>query len=348
MPYVNIKESQIVNGIAKQVGAVQEIATAKVYDLVNDSIQKIRREACPVLPEAIKLQQKVNQVQNSINGISVRVNKFRKIAETIMTLITVFKLILALVKKTPIPQAVPPGVGLPMGLSIVQADLLHKFKEKIKQGGDDAKGIIEVLKSPVDNIQMYGKILGRINIVTNGCRLEGILKREVARGRITTERLQQLGIIRDGKYIFSEIGPNLFSDLDFTRDGNLYETNRANGISPEEKANIASRAENDLLGALEKLDKEDGLDISDIFDAFKGETEQQRITNPDNFYTAANGEVYELKIRVDPKSPKIAPRRFAVAIDKFGVEILKGPKSFSSSTKILVDELKFRLDNQLP
>ena len=41
-------------------------------------------------------------------------------------------------------------------------------------------------------------------------RLEGVLKREVAKGRITNERLQALGIIKDGRYIFSEIGPNLF------------------------------------------------------------------------------------------------------------------------------------------
>ena len=56
MAYVNIKESNIVNAVAKQVGAVQDIATQKVYELVNDSIQKVRREACPVLPEAIRLQ----------------------------------------------------------------------------------------------------------------------------------------------------------------------------------------------------------------------------------------------------------------------------------------------------
>ena len=31
MPYVNIKESTIVNGVAKQIGAVQDIATAKVF-----------------------------------------------------------------------------------------------------------------------------------------------------------------------------------------------------------------------------------------------------------------------------------------------------------------------------
>jgi len=359
MPYVNIKESTIVNGVAKQVGAVQEIATAKVYDLVNDSIQKVRREACPVLPQAIRLQQRVNAVQGSINNISVRINKFKKIAETILTLVTVFSLILKLVKKIPIPQSVPPGFGLPMGLSIVQADLMHKFKEKIKQGKDDSKGILEVLASPVDNVEMYNKILSRINIVTNGCRLEGILKREVARGRITNERLIELGIIKTGpnfapggEYIFSNIGQNLFGDLNFTRDGDLYETNSANGISPAQKTTIADNAQKDLLDALDKLNGEDNEElksaISDVFDSFKNENEADAKNNPQNFYTASNGEVYELKIRIDQNSPKIAPRRFAVAIDKFDVEILKGPKSFSSSTKVLLDELKFRLDNQLP
>ena len=88
---------------------------------------------------------------------------------------------------------------------------------------------------------------------------------------------------------------------------------------------------------------------TDLYDDRKVyENEADAKTNPQNFYTAANGEVYELKIRIDQNSPKIAPRRFAVAIDKFDVEILKGPKSFSSSTKVLLDELKFRLDNQLP
>jgi len=345
MPYVNIKESTIVNGVAKQIGAVQDIATAKVYDLVNDSIQKVRRSSCPPLEETQRLQQRINSVTSSISNISIRINKFKKIAKTILTLVRVFNIIRRLVLKLPIPQSVPPGFGLPVGFSMVQTDLLHKFKEKIKQGTDDSKGIIEVLKSPADNIGMYTKILGRINIVSNGCRLEGVLKREVAKGRITNERLQALGIIKDGRYIFSEIGPNLFDDLDFTRDGDLYENNSANGT--KNKQEIADNAENDLLGALQKLDKE-GIDIGDIFNAFKGETEDQRLSNPDNFYTAANGEVYELKIRLDKDSPSIAPRRFAVAIDKFGVEILKGPKSFSSDTKVLVDELKFRLDNQLP
>lgn len=57
---------------------------------------------------------------------------------------------------------------------------------------------------------------------------------------------------------------------------------------------------------------------------------------------------YQLKIIQDPNSPKIAPRRYAVAIDRRGIVVLKGQPSFSSSTDVLLDEIKFRIDNQLP
>ena len=57
---------------------------------------------------------------------------------------------------------------------------------------------------------------------------------------------------------------------------------------------------------------------------------------------------YKLEILQDPNSPQIAPRRYAVARDRRGIVVLKGPPSFSSSTDILLDEIKFRIDNQLP
>lgn len=57
---------------------------------------------------------------------------------------------------------------------------------------------------------------------------------------------------------------------------------------------------------------------------------------------------YTLEIVQDPNSPAIAPKRYAIAKDKFGVIVLYGPSSFSSDTKVLLDEIKFRIDNQLP
>jgi hypothetical protein len=56
---------------------------------------------------------------------------------------------------------------------------------------------------------------------------------------------------------------------------------------------------------------------------------------------------YKLEIIQDPNSPKIAPRRFAIAKDRRGIVVLKGQPSFSSSTDVLLEEIKFRIDNQL-
>ena len=56
---------------------------------------------------------------------------------------------------------------------------------------------------------------------------------------------------------------------------------------------------------------------------------------------------YTLEILQDPNSPKIAPRRYALAKNKVGVVVIIGDSSFSSSTQVLLDELKFKIDNQL-
>lgn len=77
-------------------------------------------------------------------------------------------------------------------------------------------------------------------------------------------------------------------------------------------------------------------------------TDAQGNPNPNYIHTSnTSGKVYKLAINQDPNSPQIAPRRFATATDNRGIVVLKGPSSFSSSTQVLLDEIKFRIDNQL-
>lgn len=72
-------------------------------------------------------------------------------------------------------------------------------------------------------------------------------------------------------------------------------------------------------------------------------TDAQGNLNPDYYYKG-----YTLEIVQDPNSPEIAPKRYAIAKDKVGIIVLYGPSSFSSDEKVLLDEIKFRIDNQLP
>jgi hypothetical protein len=77
-------------------------------------------------------------------------------------------------------------------------------------------------------------------------------------------------------------------------------------------------------------------------------TDAQGNPDPNYIHTSpTSGKTYTLAINQDPNSPQIAPRRFATATDNRGIVVLKGPSSFSSSTQVLLDEVKFRIDNQL-
>lgn len=57
---------------------------------------------------------------------------------------------------------------------------------------------------------------------------------------------------------------------------------------------------------------------------------------------------YTIEVLVDEQGPDIALRRYAVAFDRQGIQRLKGELSFASDPKILIDEIKFKIDNQLP
>lgn len=74
----------------------------------------------------------------------------------------------------------------------------------------------------------------------------------------------------------------------------------------------------------------------------QGNTGSEGPLNPDYLYKG-----YTLEIIQDPNSPKIAPRRYAIAKDSRGNIKLIGQSSFSSSTQVLLDEVKFQIDRQL-
>lgn len=75
--------------------------------------------------------------------------------------------------------------------------------------------------------------------------------------------------------------------------------------------------------------------------------EENRIQLEDLQDSKFTYEGFTLEIVTDPNSPEIAPRRFAIAKDSRGVIVLRGQPSFSASTDVLLDEIRFRIDNRL-
>jgi hypothetical protein len=95
------------------------------------------------------------------------------------------------------------------------------------------------------------------------------------------------------------------------------------------------------------IDKIENLDI-----LLAGCTDKLTPANLSKYVEASILEVeykeYRIVIENNPSSPPIAPKRFAVAYNRNNIAVIKGPSSFSSDTQVLIEEVKFRIDNQLP
>jgi hypothetical protein len=298
-----------------------------------------------------------------------RLNRFKRLPRTLKGPLSALKVALKIILSLPIPQSVPPGFGLPINITTKYADIMHLLKEFIKQIGDDVKSIEYILKTPAGQLQSVKNILSRVDTALKSCEIQQGLQSKLDSGEITRQQLIDLGLLTDDDdFIFSRLTPQLIdvkpgrSVTDISNETGL--TNQqvvdrlaankdgAGGGVDSTFGNDASGATSQILQALQKLegssiDQKTKDDLKSFLDSFTNTQENTRSGDSRFFHTGPDGTVYELKINLDPQSPKIAPRRFAVAINLEGVEVFKGQKSFSSSIDILLDEIKFRIDNQL-
>lgn len=138
----------------------------------------------------------------------------------------------------------------------------------------------------------------------------------------------------------------IITENDSLKPGGL--TGQAQAVAQFENAlrNISDR----LTGISDGLSQTTGLSVDELtnlrdslLDLSSDLVTTQATVETNNDYTYKG---YTLRIIRDPESPSLAPKHFAIAI-KDGQTRLKGPSSFSSSTEVLLDEIKFRIDNQL-
>jgi len=96
------------------------------------------------------------------------------------------------------------------------------------------------------------------------------------------------------------------------------------------------------------LSDKDRKDILDGLQDKNNSTTAGGIGKGIEYTSSTNGNTYTLSIITNTDTGISVPQRQAVAKDFRGIIILKGPLSFASSEQVLLDELKFRIDNQLP
>ena len=426
MPYVNIPESRLAGGVAKIIGKLQGELSSRVLAQAGSIQDQFRVSGCPTTAQLAKINNKKQQLDKGISGIDKRLSKFKKLPGTLKGPLAGLKAAIKVILILPIPQAVPPGIGLPINITTKYADVLHLLKELVSQISELVESIETVLNTPTSQLSAAQNVIKRLDSAIKSCQTEAALREQLESGALDNKTLQDLGLLDDEEvFIFSKLGPVLVGNGQTDGDGNTTDGRDNTGVTADTFKDLNKKIQNSVTQGTnntyppfgvpgtkvgerryldppgewytwtglawigEITDKElirelnktisgrstegDGLnkavndlneslrklqdsnlpdsikkDLKGLLNNFKDLSKKDSTEDSRFFHTGPDGTVYELEIKPDLDSPEIAPRRFAVAKNPQGIEVLKGPKSFSSDTDVLLEEVKFRIDNQLP
>ena len=258
---------------------------------------------------------------------------------------------MAIYKK--LANALAPQVGLIVGIAEAQIKtealkLLDKFTNscpvqeellKIIKTRNILTSNINKIKKRTDKIGLAAKVLeppiAAAQIVIFLLKIEPTPANTQTTGAIATRaerlRLAQLLVDNLQEDVKAIRG---FSDLVENSLGSVIQTLESIDISATKCVEEVEDPEalKELLGAVQPPEN----------------TGSEGTPNESFTYRGVNGKDYTLAIIEDRGVEGPIPRRVAVAKDKIGVIVLRGQPSFSSDTQVLLDELKFRIDNQLP
>ena len=355
MPYLKIPPSFLPKAIAKIVVVLEREITNRINTEAGKLIDKIRSEGCPAnLKRAVD---KVQGLSNGVNKLESRLTKIKKMPEIILIPVKALEAIIAIILSIPAPQSPTPIPGLPVSVTNKLTELIIITLEFIAQKKEDAETVVSLVDGPTVRLQFINFQLSRVTRLTGICRIERALKKKVDDGELSFEELVARGLINDeGNFVTSDLARQFLGGAEGRSISDL--ANQL-GISNEEvverlkDANQVSDLDSDPSNELDDLlNRLDGLDL-DVVTDIRNELDSLSPIPVDTdidgrfFHRGPNGIVYRLEIRTDQKSPKIAAKRFAVALDEEEVVVLEGPKSFASDTNVLLNEIKFRIDNQL-
>lgn len=329
MPFINIPESKLPASIASQVGKLQGLLSSKVTDTTNKIINDLSSNDSLPLDKLNKLTNVQNRLTKSIGKVSKRLDRIRRLPNRLRGPVSGLKSAINVIKSLPIPQAVPPGVGLPINITTKYSDLLITLKESVKQIDENITAINSILEVPTKELLKLQKRISGLNIGLVLGKAETKLGSLLEGGEVNNEILVKAGLAdSDGFLEFAKLRPNFIKNMD--------DENFENISNKVDLLNRKLQASPDIAESIKK-------DFEKLLVFIPFEEKNNRENQAKYFH---KGLI--LSIEEDPNSPSIAKRHYAVAKNTRGEVKFKGPSSFSSDIDVLLDELKFKIDNQLP
>jgi hypothetical protein len=362
MPYHHIKQPQIQQAVAIGVGKLQSIAIQQAQTKILELQEELTSAACPGIQKLEQLQRKKSNIQNTLKSVQGKMSKFQSIPNSLRGPVRAIEAAVNIILKIPIPQSVPPGFGIPINITNKFGELETKLREIIASIKDAIDAISAIILVPSLIIGNILTMMSRFDFPIISCNTEGQLQKALDNGEVTEAKLRDLGLYDDQGFTLSRLNNEFVGTVNSSilngsqRNFELSEEGQrllaegklkgAYNLDDEDsKRRNAIQTLNNALDNLGFLNDDLKKSLSDLTNQFRDQSKEELALSD---YKANSGKVYSFRIETDPKGSDVAPRRFAVGLDQQGVAIIKGPPSYASDTQVLIDEVIFRIENQLP
>ena len=288
--------------------------TAK-FDIVVDDLIEEFKNSCPPKPRLLNIVKQKNQIQSALSNITSTVNTVETLASTANTLATSIGVSIGIIKAIPVPTAIIPpggGVGIPINVITILADSLDTLGN-LAAGAKGASGIVPVAsKVIVTSLNNILSKLSLLDLVINKC-IE-----ELAAGLNQQEKNE----------LINEIGNSAAAAGNFT--------------TPQ-----ANTEEEDAL--LRRLSPNSGYPL--LYRRFILTIE----SNSENTFSFPQRRVVGNR-PFSSETLTATPAQMAAALPNLITKVVQnfpqtsltnladGGYSYSTSVKVLIDEIKFRID----
>lgn len=280
------------------------------FDLAVDDMLEKFKESCPPKAELLKIVKQKNQIQTALSNVVNVLNSVESTAETAETIVTTVSSAVTVIKAIPIPTSVPPGIGVPINVITILADSLDLL-------GDTLKGMKGVVSGVPDALQII--IKAAQDIINKLQLLDGVLNKcieELSEGMTQEEKNE----------LISEIGSVAATAGTFSDD-------------------VLNLADESALEARLDPNSNDPL----FYKGFKLEIQY----NAQNEFSFPQRRIYGYQDASIDTETALKDRFGSGYVKKTypSREIYNLPDkgySYSTSVKVLIDEIKFRIDALRP
>jgi hypothetical protein len=323
-------------------------STTKFDVAIDDLIVKFE-QACPPKNELLALIQKKNQISSGLQQLSSSLTALEKVGTSTSKLLKGLAAAVAVIKAIPLPTSVPPGVGIPVNVITIFADSLDMLSDLIKKG----KGIVAVIPESVkiinDQVKNVLSRLSSLDALFTKCINEQFLEDSEEWSDIVDYSFGD-NVTYEGLWYESVANSG-------SEGGNLNHNPSTSGFEWWEEtteANVKDKYFSDINFSLTEVGDFNDINLNQLDDAALLDRLDPNSTNP-LYYKG-----FLITIESDPNNEFSFPSRRtkgvrtaeAIVISGQGlvndyeqtVYNISGGYSYSSSTKVLVEELYFVID----